>query len=64
MNPQAPKTPQREAEIQSRFACHICEGESTEICVYCTKDACELHLCDRCRRCTDCCVCHIGNGRY
>lgn len=41
------------------FQCTICEQESTRICVYCTKDACDIHLCDRCHRCSDCCSCEI-----
>jgi len=39
------------------FSCHICGEPSTEICTYCTKDVCGDHLCIRCRRCSDCCVC-------
>lgn len=41
------------------FTCSICEAESTLICAHCTKDACANHLCDRCRRCSDCCNCEI-----
>ncbi len=29
------------------------------ICVYCTKDACPNHLCERCGRCSDCCECDV-----
>ncbi len=47
MNPPAP------------FSCHICSEPSSRICVYCTKDACDNHLCARCHRCSDCCVCEI-----
>lgn len=39
------------------FSCSICGDPSHEICAYCTKDACGIHLCDRCHRCSDCCVC-------
>ncbi len=39
------------------FTCSICGESSQEICVYCTKDTCENHLCQRCHRCSDCCVC-------
>ena len=39
------------------FTCSICGESSEEICVYCTKDTCANHLCERCRRCSDCCVC-------
>ncbi len=41
------------------FTCSICGEQSTSICVYCTKDACPNQLCDRCRRCSDCCECDI-----
>lgn len=41
------------------FTCNICAEPSTQICVYCTKDACANHLCDRCRRCSDCCECEV-----
>jgi hypothetical protein len=39
------------------FTCNICGEPSTAICVYCTQDACPNHLCAKCRRCSDCCVC-------
>ena len=39
------------------FTCSICGESSEEICVYCTKDTCRNHLCQRCKRCSDCCVC-------
>ena len=41
------------------FECSICGEPSTEICVYCTKDACPNHLCTKCHRCSDCCECEI-----
>jgi hypothetical protein len=41
------------------FACSICEQESTRICAYCTKDACDNHLCTRCGCCSDCCQCEV-----
>lgn len=41
------------------FTCHICGDPSTEICVWCTKDACANHLCPKCHRCSDCCECEI-----
>lgn len=41
------------------FSCSICGESSTRICVYCTKDACENHLCVRCHRCSDCCACEM-----
>jgi len=39
------------------FSCSICGEASTQICVYCTKDTCADHLCDKCHRCSDCCAC-------
>jgi len=39
------------------FACSICGEPSTSICVYCTKDACPNHRCEKCERCSDCCQC-------
>jgi hypothetical protein len=41
------------------FACSICEQESTRICVFCTKDACNIHICARCGCCSDCCPCEV-----
>jgi hypothetical protein len=41
------------------FRCSICGEPSTEICVYCTKDACGNHRCERCKRCSDCCECDV-----
>jgi len=41
------------------FACSICEQESTRICVFCTKDACNIHICGRCGCCSDCCPCEV-----
>jgi hypothetical protein len=41
------------------FQCSICGDTSTKLCVYCTKDACKNHLCDRCHRCSDCCLCEV-----
>jgi hypothetical protein len=41
------------------FTCSICGDRSTHICVFCTKDACENHLCQRCHRCSDCCTCDM-----
>ena len=41
------------------FMCSICGEESTRICARCTKDACDNHLCEKCRRCSDCCECEI-----
>ena len=41
------------------FTCSICGEPAGEICVFCTKDACSNHRCDRCKRCSDCCECEI-----
>ena len=41
------------------FTCSICEEESLHICVVCTKDSCDNHLCERCSRCSDCCGCEV-----
>jgi hypothetical protein len=46
----------------SVFVCSICGGTSQKICVYCTKDACDNHLCERCAKCSDCCTCDIRLG--
>ena len=42
------------------FTCSICEEESTRICVACTKDSCDNHLCEKCFRCSDCCGCEVA----
>ena len=39
------------------FERSICGESSTMICVHCTKDTCANHLCEKCRRCSDCCAC-------
>ena len=41
------------------LTCSICGEPSSEICVFCTKDACGNHRCDRCKRCSDCCECEV-----
>jgi hypothetical protein len=41
------------------FTCTICGEESTRICVWCTKDTCANHLCEKCGRCSDCCECEV-----
>jgi len=41
------------------FSCSICEQESTRICAFCTKDACGMHICERCGCCSDCCQCEV-----
>lgn len=45
------------------FTCNICGEPSTEICVYCTKDTCDNHLCEKCRRCSDCCQCDLRRSQ-
>ncbi|HUI54026.1 MAG TPA: hypothetical protein VLY04_03590 [Bryobacteraceae bacterium] len=42
------------------FQCSICGEESTRICSRCTKDACDNHLCEKCRMCSDCCECEVA----
>jgi hypothetical protein len=42
------------------FQCSICDEPSTRICVRCTKDACDNHLCERCLKCSDCCECEVA----
>lgn len=37
------------------FSCTICGQVSTSICVSCTKDTCDDHLCILCKSCSDCC---------
>jgi hypothetical protein len=41
------------------LSCSICGEPSTDICLWCTKDACSNHRCDRCKRCSDCCECDV-----
>jgi hypothetical protein len=41
------------------FTCSICGEASSNICSYCTKDACSNHRCERCKRCSDCCECEF-----
>ena len=41
------------------FTCSICGEASSNICSYCTKDACSNHRCERCKRCSDCCECEV-----
>jgi hypothetical protein len=43
----------------SQFTCSICGDASRDICVYCTKDTCPNHICERCLRCSDCCLCGV-----
>lgn len=44
-------------EARQQFTCSICEEPSARICVWCTKDACDNHICAKCSRCSDCCEC-------
>lgn len=41
------------------FTCSICGESSNSICVRCTKDTCDNHLCAKCKRCSDCCECEV-----
>ncbi len=41
------------------FLCAICGEPSSRICIYCTKDSCDNHLCQKCHRCSDCCACEV-----
>jgi hypothetical protein len=41
------------------FTCSICGEPSTGICVFCTKDTCDNHLCEKCGKCSDCCSCEF-----
>ena len=47
-------------EAPPQFECSICGEPSRSICVYCTKDACDNHLCPKCHRCSDCCECTVA----
>ncbi len=42
------------------FQCSICDEPSTRICVRCTKDACDNHICGKCLKCSDCCECEVA----
>jgi len=42
-----------------QFKCSICGDPSTDICAWCTKDACANHLCAKCLHCSDCCHCEV-----
>ena len=44
---------------QRAFSCSICGDPSTQICVWCAKDACPNHICRKCLRCSDCCECEV-----
>jgi hypothetical protein len=41
------------------FQCSICDESATRICVSCTKDTCQNHLCEKCGCCSDCCSCEV-----
>jgi hypothetical protein len=43
----------------STFVCSICGEGSRDICLFCTKDCCANHRCERCFRCSDCCDCEV-----
>jgi hypothetical protein len=42
------------------FVCAICGEPSRDICVSCTKDTCENHICPKCHQCSDCCNCEAS----
>ena len=42
-----------------QFQCTICSESSTTICIHCTKDACDNHICKKCHKCSDCCECEV-----
>ena len=46
------------------FSCSICGETSHKICIYCTKDACNNHLCHRCMCCSECCHCDMPTNAY
>src|SRR3712207_3702327 len=47
-------------QVVSPWNCSICGEPSRDICVYCTKDTCANHICERCLRCSDCCACDMA----
>ena len=61
-HPAAAETRSRKKEVNRimPFSCTICAEESTSICARCTQDTCRNHLCERCRKCSDCCECEIA----
>src|SRR6478752_442263 len=48
------------AVVVSPWNCSICAEPSQSICLFCTKDTCDNHLCLRCGRCSDCCACDLS----
>ena len=42
-----------------QYECSICGEPSKQICIYCTKDTCDNHLCEKCHCCSDCCECGV-----
>src|ERR1022692_3923860 len=57
--PSSPTPLPRRRKSSMPFNCTICGEESTRICVWCTKDTCANHLCEKCGRCSDCCECEV-----
>src|ERR1035441_8701590 len=57
--PSSPTPLPRRRKSSMPFNCTICGEESTRICVWCTKDTCANHLCQKCERCSDCCECEV-----
>ena len=62
----APRPEQKPAAVPVAnpyvFSCSICGEASKDICVACTKDACENHRCLKCLRCSDCCNCEMSRA--
>lgn len=57
-----PEKPAAPAITPFVFSCSICGEPSKDICVACTKDACENHRCLKCLRCSDCCACEFARA--
>ena len=55
-----PAQPPVPAVVVSPWNCSICAEPSQSICLFCTKDTCDNHLCVRCGRCSDCCTCDVS----
>lgn len=55
--PPGDQTPVTPPSAVPRFVCSICGEPSETICSWCAKDACGNHVCEGCRRCSDCCDC-------
>jgi hypothetical protein len=60
--PPGSPAPVTQTSPAAAFTCSICGEPSGTICCWCTKDACENHVCVKCRRCSDCCDCDQRSG--